>query len=89
MDKIRSIFSDKWVRRFTALFLVLGMSFFIATACDDDDCFFETINFSPEADAEECEASALANFCDDFEFTPPNTCFGFDCDICEPFDDDE
>ena len=88
MLKIRSIFSDKWVRRFTVLFLVFGMSYFLATACDDD-CGFEQIDFSPEPSAEDCELSAEANFCDDFEFTPPNTCFGFNCDICEPFDDDE
>ena len=88
MEKIRSVFSDKWVRYFAALFLVLGMSYFMVTACDDD-CGFNTIDFTPVVDAEECEADAEANFCDSFLFTPPDECTGFDCGICVIVDDDD
>jgi len=88
MEKIRRIFSDKWLRRFSVLFLVLGLSFFLATACDDD-CGFDTIDFTPVVDAEECEADAEANLCGSFEFTPPDECTGFNCDICEIIDDDD
>ena len=88
MTKLRSIFSDKWVRRFTALFLVLGMSFFMATACDDD-CFFSNIDFTPVVDEAECIADCEANLCDDCEFLAPDECTGIDCDICEIIDDDD
>jgi len=88
MEKIRSVFSDKWVRRFTALFLVLGMSFFMATACDDD-CFFSNIDFTPVADLDECIADSEANNCESEEFTQPDECVGFNCEVCDIIDDDD
>ncbi len=88
MEKIRRIFSDKWLRRFSVLFLVLGLSFFLATACDDD-CGFQTINFTPVEDEAECIADCEANLCDDCEFLAPDECTGINCDICDIIDDDD
>ena len=90
MKSIQSLFSDKWVRRFMVLGLVLGMSFFIAAACDDDDCGFDQINFTPVVDEDECIADCEANFCDgECVFTPPDGCIGNNCDICDIIDDDD
>ena len=90
MKSIQSLFSDKWVRRFTVLVLVLGMSFFMAIACDDDDCGFETIDFTPVENVGECNADCEANFCDDCTFGPGvDECTGFNCDICDIIDDDD
>jgi hypothetical protein len=88
MQTIWSIFSVKWARYVTALLLVLGMAFFMATACDDD-CGFQTIDFTPVVDEDECLADCEANFCDDCDFEPPNGCTGFNCDICVIIDDDD
>lgn len=88
MKSIQSLFSDKWARRFTVLVLVLGMSFFIAAACDDD-CGSQTINFFPVLDEEECIADCENNNCaGECVFTPPDGCIGNDCGICIIIDDD-
>lgn len=89
MEKIWRMFVSKWARRFTALFLVLGLAFFMATACNDDDCFFNNINFTPVEDEDECFADCEANFCDGCDFDPPDGCFGSDCEICVIIDDDD
>lgn len=64
------------------------MSFFMAIACDDDDCGFDTINFFPVDDEAECLADCENNLCDDCEFTAPDDCTGFNCDICDIIDDE-
>ncbi|HLE25519.1 MAG TPA: hypothetical protein VI935_07700 [Thermodesulfobacteriota bacterium] len=87
MDEIRSIFSDKWIRRFSVLFLVLGLSFFLATACNDDDCFFGQIDFAAVENEAECEQFCFVNLCDDCEFVAPNECTGIDCAVCEIIED--
>ncbi|MCI0454939.1 MAG: hypothetical protein L0Y68_08105 [Candidatus Dadabacteria bacterium] len=89
METIRSLMSVRWIRRTSMLVVFLTVALFIATSCNDDDCFFSTIDFTPVEDESECLADCEANLCDECDFNAPDECTGFDCEICVIIDDDD
>ena len=93
-EPLKSFFSVIWLRRIIALILVLGMSFLIAIACDDDDneclfieaqCLNGTCNIDCEANSSnQCENEQINLDCDQANFAG-GICNLGGCNNCEDF----
>ncbi|HZX13299.1 MAG TPA: hypothetical protein VFF49_02755 [Thermodesulfobacteriota bacterium] len=83
MEKIKSVFSIKWVRYISLLFLLLTLGFLIPIACDggNDTCSIEAVVVSPA----DCAVQQAEFNCHDSDFDPETfTCILTGCADCPP-----
>ncbi len=86
MEKIKSLFSIKWMGYLSLLFLLVTFGYFMFTSCSQSSsgpgkCDIEL--FTP-LDRTACEIESNTCVCTFFEFTPPNLCQLFDCTNFDP-----